>query len=333
MKKLILPEESGLRHRMQDLEYIQQGVLMFQASSVMQHLPSDFSGIVILEGCQITKTGSGSPYTYNLSAGRVFYKPATAPTTLVDVDPLGEILEVGAQTIVSATEPQWELHKIAERTGLRVFRSGQQYDVCLEFKMRLKTGSGLAQWNEVRRLEHIQYNKSKELYSVAELLMKLPSPSFLTDFFDGDGLGLPYKKYEGFALMNGLATVGGYTSPDMGGIALVGSNHQNSAITDVRDSGDYLTSSLATLYGKFKKFIGLDEIPDHAHAPSEDATGYLESELSGAGDKLQTGPGNGATFYPYTGGIIGYTEQALFDLRQPIRNCMMIQKIAEITYQ
>lgn len=320
---------------MQDLEAIQRGVLMLQASTVTQHLPSDFSGIVIIEGCQIAKTGVSSPYTYNLSAGKVFYKPASAPTELVDVDVRGEILEVDAQTIISASEPQWEVYQNIESPSddPRLFKNSGPYSINLEFKMRLKTGSGLAKWNEVRRLEHIQYNKSKELYSVAEMLMKLPNPDFLTDFFDVDGLGLPYKKYEGFALMNGLATVGSYTSPDMGGIALVGSNHQGSAITDVRASGDYLTSSLATLYGKFKKLIGLDEIPQHAHAPSEDATGYLESELSGGGDKLQTEPGNGARFYPYTGGIIGHTEQTPLDLRQPIRTCMMIQKIAEITYQ
>jgi hypothetical protein len=340
MKKLILPEESGLRHRMQDLEYIQQGVLMFQASSVMQHLPSDFSGIVILEGCQISKTGVGSPYTYNLSKGIVFYKPATAPTSLVDVDPLGEILEVEAQTIVSATEPQWELHQVSEATGLRVFRSGEQYDVCLEFKMRLKTGSGLAQWNEVRRLEHIQFNKSKELFEMITLL-KMPHDDFFTDFFDEDGNGLAYKKYEGFAICTDSAT----GAVDMGGIVSVGINFKDTALSDVRQqSSDGGSTNATTYYKKTGTWAGLVGTLvgkwKHLLLSTEAAQKALSTTLSTPDDTgLQTpsiGPGTGIFGVGSTSNkTISFPASDAanaHNILQPSRMAIKIMKVEEITF-
>jgi hypothetical protein len=338
MKKLILPPESGLRHRMQDLEYIQQGVLMHQALSISQHLPNNFSGIVIIEGCEIAKTGISSPYTYNLSAGKVFYKPATAPTGLVNVDPRGEILEVVAQTIDSTSAPQWELYQISERTGLRVFRSGEQYDVCLEFKMRLKTGSGLAQSDQVRRLEHIQFNKSRELYEIVTIA-KLEDDNFLTDNFDSNGVGFEYKKYEGFEIATGFDK-----SVDFAGKTIAGVNFRDTDLANVRmKSADVgannentyfkVTGTWAALIGSFvgkwKHQLTTSELPPHNHKTTDGDNGGGGSPPNATRVKVMSGTNDSTRFDLYSDSSGG--DQPHNNV-QPSLISIIIQKVSEITY-
>jgi len=285
-----------------DLEYIQDGISEAVTAIVSAQLPEGYNLPVIMNGCVVTKVGTN----YTHTAGQIYYQ--------------GFIYTVDALTTALASPAgfaKWAILEVPAADNPVVFDNGSSYNIDIHLKFRLvaSTETGIVQYDEIRRLEHIQFNKSKELYTVAEMLMKLPSVDFLSDFFDSNGLGIPYKKYEGFALMNGLASFGGYTSPDMGGIGFVGTNHTNAAFADVRGAGDYIVSLVSSLVGKWKTLINATELPEG------------------------TFTGNGALPAPsrvFQSPVVGtdygfFGAQSAMDIRQPIRSCIMIQKIAEIS--
>ena len=311
MKKLILPINNGHRLRMQDYEYIQQGSLFAFASIVKSYLPLNYTGLIIVEGCNISVVGT----TYTLSSGSIYYKPSAAPSTLFDVEAQGEILQVDAQQIISSSPPQWEVYRqVPAFSEPRLFDDNTPHFINQEWKARLKTGAGLALFNSVRRLEHIKFNRSKELYELITI-PKLPAVNFLTDNFDGLGLGKPFTKYEGFSLANGSNN-----SIDMQGFTAIGYNQSASDLANVRGVGDYLAATIGSFVGKMKHVLTIGEMPSHSHGGVPLVASDTDKGGNGSGFDLN----NSSNTYAEGG-------SQEHENRQPSRVSIIIQKVSEIT--
>jgi hypothetical protein len=314
--------KNGVGFGSTDLEYIQDGVNEAVASIVSAQLPEGYDLPVIMNGCVVTKVGTN----YTHTAGQIYYQ--------------GFLYTVDALTVALASpsgEAKWGLLELPEPTDNPVvFDNGSSYniDIHLKFILVASTETGIVQWDEIRRLEHIRFNKSRELYEIITI-PKLPSVDFLTDNFTS-GLGKPYTKYEGFAL-----ATGDNNTCDLAGIGTVGANFKNEALTNVRASGGTYSDSywmldirnaIGNLVGKWKHKLTANQsgLRDHVHPISAyrlegvDVDPTLEGDNSGESPRYRTYDSGGVS-----GGALDAIDDT--DLRQPVKISIIIQKVSEIT--
>ena len=203
--------------------------------------------VIILHGCQID---GSDPSLRNYTAGAVYYN--------------GEIYPVDASTVttVGTEVPFWKIDTVTTNS---LFTDDVPKGWLVTRKMKLVSASvvsgvNLQRYDLTRRIEHVRFNKSHEKNHKIELL-GLPTPTFIADNFDTNGLGKVCTKWEGF----GLAVGGVNGTVDMAGATTIGYNFKGTAVSDVRGIGDYLVETIGTLVGKWKHQLTIGEMPSHNH--------------------------------------------------------------------
>ena len=296
-----------------DLLYIQSGSIEGHAALIKAQLPAGYSGMVIVDGVVVTV--SGTNYTH--TAGHIYQNGV-----IYTVDALSTILASPAAV------PKWKLYEESPLDNPVAFLDSNFYyiDIDLKIKLVVSTDTGTA-YNTIRRLSDIQFNAKRELFELLTI-PKLPSVDFLTVFFDNTGLGIPYTKYEGFAIATGEnGTV------DMQGSVALGFNFAGTAVANVRAVGDYLVGTLGALVGKMAHLLTAAEsgLPDHQHQFNAyvhpdyiNADPTLEGDASGESPRYLT---------RNTTGVIGGAASAAsaHENRQPSRVSIMIMKVSEIS--
>lgn len=288
-------------------------------ASVQSQIPSALwtSNVIVLYGCVFT--GDQDKPTA-CTAGAVWYN--------------GKMYKVDAVTGLTYTGLNVGFWSVTSNTGLSEalvkFTDENQYDVHFEQKMTVVSATtGVQVTEETRRLEYIQFNKSKELYEMITLL-KISSDDFFTDYFDANGVGLSYNKYEGFCLCTDSSQALALGAVDMAGITTVGINFKDTPLADVRQqSSDGGSTNETTYYkktGTWTSLIG-DLIGKWKHAllDGEIPSGVMWGNRSGG---PSGGYEEGGQFSPHINNEDGNNEP--HENRQPSRIAVKIMKVAEI---
>jgi hypothetical protein len=265
---------------------------------VITQLPDGYVSPVIMNGCVVIKDGTN----YTHTGGQIYYQGNT-----YQVD---EVIS----PITSVSEPKWGA-------------SGE--------KFVLMSSGGTSQWNQTRRLEHIQFNRKRELYEIITI-PKMPSLSFFTDNFDTNGVGYPYKKYEGFEIATGA-----FDSVDMAGKTTLGINFRDTSWPDVRlkstDDGAFALNTyfpvgsgiswdtlIGQFVGKWKHALTASENGPHSHS-------YTVGSNGGDGifpEAVERGNNNDGD---YTTNTSASGTGSPHNILQPSVISIIIQKVAEIS--
>lgn len=170
---------------------------------------------VRLSGGPVVKVGT----TYTIPASVFYYQ--------------GEMYRCAADTKTFTTPPSWKVTQQAPPTvtvdGSPVTYQGVQHvsggerQVYVENTFALGNDGTIANWDLVREIDHVLFNK---INKIGDVMMQAVAN---TDF-DNTGLGKLYTRWEGWALMNGANS-----TIDMGGFFPVG---QKDAVVDYDTIGD-----------------------------------------------------------------------------------------------
>ena len=333
MKIFKLPSgapDNGVGFGITDILYIQEGINEAVASIVSAQLPDGYNAPVIMNGCVVTKVGTN----YTHTAGQIFYQGF-----LYTVDALTTSLSS------PAGEAKWAAFEVPEPIDNSVvFDDGNDYNIDIHLKFRLvaSTESGIVQWDEIRRLEHIQFNKTKELYEIITI-PKLPSSDFFTDYFDANGVGLEFNKYEGFEIATGFDK-----SVDMAGKTALGINFRDTSLTDVRFKstdigateintyfpigvGVSWSSLIGSFVGKWKHKLTAQEsgLPSHTHRYRLDPN-IVDRDAGSGHDVRLANDAEGNTPNWDTESASKDADLA-HENRQPSVISIIIQKVSEIS--
>jgi hypothetical protein len=183
MKKFAITQDiEGFWIAVQTLRYIQEGAIEAFASIVKSKLPDNINTCII-HGCEVTPSG-GNTYTY--TAGAIYHN--------------GEIYQVSAASIVSATVPQWHQSlPVPAFNGNVSLPDGSTVLAEADFRIQLKSATGgIAKYNEIYRISQIEMWQNYDIEDI-----RIVKSLDLVNDFDTNGVGKKYTKWAGFALANG----------------------------------------------------------------------------------------------------------------------------------
>lgn len=202
----MLPIE-GLKFGIQDLSYIQQGIIDNDVAFVKSQLPDSFTATtpVIIEGCVITKVGDAQ---YNYTAGTIYYNGMFYTV-------FAGIFNASSASVV----PKWDIATAPigqfGRNSVVPVSTGSVLQVNIDSQMLLKA-TGLFDYDKTYTLKQIT---ALNAWSMDALQMVHSID--LSDFTAG--VGKAFGKYAGWALADGANG-----RPDLRGRFVVG-----------RGTGDY----------------------------------------------------------------------------------------------
>jgi hypothetical protein len=252
-------------------------------------LLKDVTTPVILWGCGIVKVST----TYTLSAGAIFYN--------------SEIYPVDAQVLTTGSTVNWVTFVEPFAKDPVQYSDGTSYNVHVINKIKLAITSGIAQWDQIRKAEWVQFDKLHPLgFSV---MMAIDASAD----FDGTGLGKSYTRWENWALMNGAnGTI------NMEGFFPVGQKASD---------GDY--DALGDTGGAKDVALTKANIPPHKHQYTKIDTaapvsynGGGSSTVTPSTQDTEDGSNDGVG----AGGVGG--AGSAFDKRPPFKALRFIQKVA-----
>lgn len=321
---------NGVGFGVTDLLYIQEGVNEAVASIVSSQLPAGYNLPVVMNGCVVAKTGT----TYTHTAGQIYWN--------------GLIYTVDALTSPLSSpsgEAKWVGVEVKDDDNNVVFDNGVDYpiDIHLKFVLVASTEAGEAQWDQVRRLEHIVFNKSRELYEIITI-PKLPPNDFFASYFNANGVGFPYKKYEGFEIATGAVN-----SVDMAGKTTLGINFRDTSEANVRlkstDGGataqnTYFPIGLGVSWltligswvGKWNHKLTAQEsgLPSHTHRYRLDSS--IVDRGAGSGHDVRLANDAEGNTPNWDTESASKDADLAHENRQPSVVSIIIQKVSEITY-
>lgn len=275
------------RFSLDDLVHMQEGYSE-SLTSIAKAL-ININSPVILTGCVVTVASQN----YSVTAGAVFYN--------------GEIYQVDAHAINSATVPNWVTETTWRNNDPVLYKDGISHNVHQINKIKLDSVAGISQWNQIRRFEHVLWNNISD---VGDVVMQVVASAD----FDGTGLGKSYTRWEGWALMNGQNG-----TMDMGGFFPVGQKTSDPDFDTIGDTGGSKTVSLTE-----------SQMPDHAHT-------YEGVNTVGSGGEWVGGnAGSGSTYARatktsnFTGGSGAQSAGAgqPHENLPPFKTLRFVQKIA-----
>lgn len=199
----ITPNNEGLQFRVQDLVYIQQGMIEAMRMNVVTHVPqSDWNNLIIMGGVDFTYSSVVGGLRTDWTAGSVFF--------------MGEFYRVEAGTItIAGAKPRFKIIKSTYARPNIQNANNQTFEVNVNFSMTLmSTGSDLLNvCDQVRRYSWYVRNS---LYAPHQnIMLNLTNAQFNTYFnqsFEPNPLkGKIYGPYENWQLntnMSGSVPVG-----------------------------------------------------------------------------------------------------------------------------
>ncbi len=198
----------GIKFRIQDLTYIQDGVLendiAFAESIIQGNIPSSIP--VIVNGCKITKTGN----TYDVEAGTIYYEKM--------------FYTVLAGTLTTPNVPRWAIDTSPSGAYDRRFvtsqNNNQTIEVNKDYQMELVATGGIRDYNKLYTFKQLMVYNS---YTFEDLRIV---HNFTGTDFETSRMGKPYGRYAGFAIADS-ANVSPIGNPSFAGKFLAGVNGLN----------------------------------------------------------------------------------------------------------
>lgn len=254
----MLPLE-GVKFGIQDLTYIQQGILDNDIAFVKSQLPDSFTATtpVIIEGCKITKV---SPTQYSWDGGTIYYNGMFYTV-------FAGVLNTANATVV----PKWVVNNTPvgqfARNSVIPFSTNSIIQVNKDEQMVLAE-SGLFDYDKTYTLKYLT---SLNAWTFDDLRMV---HSLDLSEFTG-GVGKPFGKYAGWALADGGSGRVDMRSRFVVGLdtqtttpALVSSNVWSSAYNLLRNIG-----------GEVKHLLTSNEsgLREHGHTANSSQTAHNHS--------------------------------------------------------
>jgi hypothetical protein len=272
------------RYSLDDLDHMSEGYT--EAITSLSKAIVNITDPVILHGCVVTQVGQD----YTVTAGAIYYD--------------GEIYQVAAHALNSATAPNWAIDTTYRANNPVVYADSASHNVHEIKTMKIQVASGVTQWNQIRRIEWVLRNK---LCTIGEVKLFAVA---LSDFTSG--LGDTYKQWENWAIMDGTnGTI------DMGGFFPVGMKAGDADYDVVGDTGGSKTVSLS-----------VDQGPRHKHGIKTEGEGVAGDGVRGRTSDVLTGV---TEFTELSGGDTGLAVEGPglpHENRPPFKALRFIQKIA-----